>query len=375
MLKGVYLTLMMGRIVPEPVPLQVVEALKNVQVSISSSQRSGFQLTLNVGQRSLINRELLPSGYFDTLNRVIIIATVKGNPNVLMDGVIARIELAPSNEPGQSTLTVTGEDVTRIMDLVDISGVPYPAMSAEARVALILAKYTATYGIIPKVIPSIFVNVNLPTAKIEGHQGTDLQYINQLAANVGYVFYVEPGPKPGANVAYWGPEIKSGLPQPALTIDSDASTNVESLSFNFDGFAKTKYVALIQEPTTKISIPIPVPDINLINPTLGKNLPTSFQVKPIRDFAKYTPTQAAATLLAKTARSANVVGASGSLNVLRYGRVLKARQLVGVRGAGQLYDGLYYVNRVTHNIQQGEYKQNFTLSRNALIASNQRVTV
>ena len=59
---------------------------------------------------------------------------------------------------------------------------------------------------------------------------------------------------------------------------------------------------------------------------------------------------------------------NGSLNVVRYGHILKPRQLVGVRGAGLAYDGLYYVDSVTHNIKRGEYKQNFTLSRDGLIS-------
>ena len=43
--------------------------------------------------------------------------------------------------------------------------------------------------------------------------------------------------------------------------------------------------------------------------------------------------------------------------MLRYGRVLQARRLVGVRGAGMAFDGLYYVQSVTHTIKRGEYKQ------------------
>jgi hypothetical protein len=49
--------------------------------------------------------------------------------------------------------------------------------------------------------------------------------------------------------------------------------------------------------------------------------------------------------------------------------VLKARKLVGVRGAGAAFDGLYYVKSVTHNIKRGEYKQSFTLSRNGLLST------
>jgi hypothetical protein len=78
--------------------------------------------------------------------------------------------------------------------------------------------------------------------------------------------------------------------------------------------------------------------------------------------------QAAGIGLAKAAKTAEVVTARGSLNVLRYG-VLKARELVGVRGAGMAFDGLYYVRSVTHNIQRGEYTQEFELSRNGLIST------
>jgi hypothetical protein len=49
--------------------------------------------------------------------------------------------------------------------------------------------------------------------------------------------------------------------------------------------------------------------------------------------------------------------------------VLNARSLVGVRGAGQAFDGLYYVKSVTHKIKRGEYKQSFTLTRNGLVST------
>jgi hypothetical protein len=147
MLKGFYLTLLIGPAVPVPAPEPVIDALTALQVTVGSGQRSGFQLTFAAGTSSVLNRVLLPSGYFDPTTRVIIVVTVNGMPNVLMDGVITRQDLAPSNDPGQSTLTITGEDLTRMMDLIDSTGTPYTAMPAEARVALILAHY-ATYGIV-----------------------------------------------------------------------------------------------------------------------------------------------------------------------------------------------------------------------------------
>ena len=72
---------------------------------------------------------------------------------------------------------------------------------------------------------------------------------------------------------------------------------------------------------------------------------------------------AALTALGKLFEGTDVVTASGQLDVLRYGKVFKARQLCSVRGGGAYYDGLYYVKSVTHDIKRGEYKQSFSLAR------------
>lgn len=85
------------------------------------------------------------------------------------------------------------------------------------------------------------------------------------------------------------------------------------------------------------------------------------------DTAKLNPVEALARSVARASASADAVTAQGQLDVARYGQVLKARGLVGVRGAGLAYDGLYYVKSVTHNIKRGEYTQSFTLTRNGLI--------
>ena len=58
--------------------------------------------------------------------------------------------------------------------------------------------------------------------------------------------------------------------------------------------------------------------------------------------------------------------------MLRYGRVLKRARLVGVRGAGIAFDGLYYVESVTSTLKRGEFKQSFTLTRNGLISITSR---
>lgn len=375
MLKGVYLTLLMGPVVPVPIPESVLDALTDITVTIASRSATGFQLTFTMSNQSpLQTLFLFTSGSPIPLLRVIIVVTINGTPDILIDGVVTNHEIKPGQDSQHSILTMTGKDLTQVMDYIDFTGIPYPATPAEGRVALILAKY-AVFGIVPAIVPSVFIDIPLPVDQIPHHQATDLKYIQHLADKVGYVFYISPGPSPGLNIAYWGPEIKVGAPQPALNINMDAHTNVESLSFNFDNSSKILPVINILNKETKIPIPIPVPDITPLSPPLGLIPPLPKTIKPIRGLAKYSPLQAVAVGLAKASYSAEAVTGSGSLNVLRYGRTLKARQLVGVRGAGPAFDGLYYVKSVTHKLKRGEYKQDFSLTRNGLVSTVPKVPV
>jgi hypothetical protein len=372
---SIHLTLMIGPGVPVPVSQAVLDSLVSVQVTTSSRDASGFQLQFTINNHSPLQTIfLLTGGSPIPLVRVIIAITVNGGTEVLMDGVMTNHELSPGTDPGHSTLTVTGKDLTQVMDYIDFSGIPYPAMPNEARVLLILAKYAAL-GIVPMVLPSVLVDIPIPTEQIPRQKGKDLAYIKSLAEEVGYVFYLDPGPTPGISTAYWGPEIKVGAPQPALNINMDAYTNVESLNFHFNADSKLLPVVYIQDPMTKVPIPIPIPDITPLNPPLGLIPPLPKGIEPITDTAKYSPIRGAMIGLAKAAKSADGVTGTGSLDVLRYGRVLKARGLVGVRGAGAAFDGLHYVNSVTHNLKRGEYKQNFTLGRNGLLSTVPTVPV
>lgn len=372
MLKGVHLTLMIGPLVPVPAPQSVVDALTSVQVT-SGANRSGFQLTFAVSKKSTLLTTLLPAGYFDPIvTRVILIATLGGLPNVLMDGIVTRQELQPSNEPGQSTLTLTGEDLSVLMDVVQ-KIFSYPAMPEVAQIYAALAPY-AMFGVVPVVIPPIISALRIPTSGWDSQFTTDLQFIRSRASGCGYVFYVEPGPLPGQSIAYFGPDIRIPVPQPALNVNMDAHSNVESLSFSLDGLAKKVRIFTILDPIThKTLIPIPAPNVNAFKPPLGLRPTPPAKIEFADDVAQMEPPEAAQRILAYFMNNSEAISGTGSLDVLRYGRVLRSRMLVGVRGAGLAYDGLYYVNSVTHNIKRGEYKQSFSVSRDGLISNTPRL--
>ncbi|WJN57317.1 hypothetical protein [Pseudomonas sp. SO81] len=372
MSNAVHLSLLIGPIIPLPVPAMLIDALEEVTVTSASEGASGFQLRFKVNSKSELNTLfLIAVGNNASLGvpplRVVLIVTLGGRPQPLFDGVLTNVEVQAGQNRQPGSITITGEDLTKVMDLIDFSGMPYPAMPIEARVALICAKYAA-FGIIPLPIPSFFTDVPIPIERIPAQQGTDLAYIRQLAGEVGHVFYIEPGEVPLTNIAYFGPEIKVGPPQPALNIDMDAHTNVESLNFSFDPTKGVLPIVFIQNQMTRVPIPIPIPNINPLQPPLGVLSTPLANLKMMKETAKMNPMQAISAGLAEAKKSQDAVTASGSLDVMRYGRILRPRKLVGVRGAGVAYDGLYYVSSVTSTLGRGKFTQSFNLSRNGLIS-------
>jgi len=355
---GVRLQLLVGPTVPLPAPYPLMDALVNVEVTNRDRDFDGFKITFTLGKDSLVDYGLLLSGLLDPPSRVIIIVIIGVLPEVLIDGIITNHQVAPSNKPGESTLHVFGKDISLKLDLEDKSET-YPNQPDSIIVTRLIASY-ATLGLVPNITPTTDVPIQID--RIPTQQGTDLDFIKELARRNGFVFYIEPTPIPGVNTAYWGLDNRLGLPQPALTMNMGPDTNVDSqITFSFDALGPATPQVTIVEPLTKLAIPIPVP--SGLYPPLASRPATSLRKTLPRNTANLNPAQAALEALSSVTESADAVTGSGELDAVRYGRALRARRLVGVRGVGYSYDGNYYVKEVTHRIKRGEYKQSFTLTR------------
>lgn len=373
--RGFYLTLMMGSFNANPVPEPVIDALTDVQVTSSMGSQGGFQLKFTLGKNSTL-QQMLVSGFFDPRTRVIIAVTVNGSTEVLIDGIITKQDVTPNIAAGKSTMTVTGLDLTALMDFIDLTGIPYPVIPLFAIVELILAKY-AVLGVTPVALPTLLSLVSNPLDQQPKQFGTDYAYITSLASEVGAVFYLDPGPTPGSSTAYWGPDITAltGGIQPALSINMDSNTNVDSLNFSYDGTLATQYFATVIDPNLGVPIPIPVPNVDLLKPSLAQNQATPLKVTQLLNLSGETTIKAALIALGKLMVTSEAITGNGELDVLRYGYILKIRQRAAVRGAGAYYDGEYYVKSVTHTIKRGQYKQSFSLARGGVGSTISTVSV
>jgi hypothetical protein len=372
------LNLLIGRVAPAPAPAELMTALESVEVNQSDDGDAGFsqgfQLVFRAErdksvakQVALLRHPLLQPG-----GRVIISVTLGGTPRVLMDGIITHHQFTPGKD---ATLVVTGKDLSVLMDMLELS-LGYPALPHEAIVALVLAKYVA-FGIVPEIIPPLSSWTATPMQQVPFQDATDRQYLRTLAQSHGYIFGIRPGPAPMMNLAYWGPLVKLGVPQKALNVDMGSSTNVESINFTYDSLAPEQVYGLVHVRDSAVPAPV------LTLASLGlQPLASSQAILANQPFVRKSrlayqgssPIEAFAEAQSRTnvSSEATVTG-TGALNALRYGAILTAPGVVGVRGVGEDYDGYYWVKNVKHQISPGEYKQSFTLTREGTGTTTQRM--
>jgi hypothetical protein len=351
---GVRLQLWMGPTIPVPVAPEVIRALSQATVQ-AGGQQDGFQLTFRLTRDTVLDYSLLDA--VAPMTRVSLGVLFGAMPEALMEGVITNVALTPSDTPGASTVTVSGRDVSVMMDLRE-KNQPYSNRPDNVVALELLAPY-AKYGVVPFAAP--VTDVPIETERTPQQTGTDLAHLRAMAQRNGYVFHVDPVGF-GASLAYWGPEVRGGFPQPALTIGMGPHGNTRGLSFSTDALAPVGVEATVLLPFLNIPISVPALPPLKLPPLAARPLP-AHRTRLRRDTAKNNPATAATRVVAEATNAPDPVSGQGQLDAVRYGGVLRPRKLVGVRGAGFTHDGLYYVESVSHTITPGGFTSGFTLKR------------
>ncbi len=367
-LLGIHLTLMIG---PDPVaapaPLPIMEALAEVEVESGDAGRSGFRLTFTVGRGGpfdLVDFALVANPLLGVNARAILIASFNAIPSVLMDGLVTRRDLVPGNRPGEGRLILSGQDLGVAMERTTTPQ-QHPAMEETTLAAFIALNY-AQYGMIPMVLPPPVMDPVVPVDRTPVQLSNDWDFLNELAERHGYVTYVEPGPVPFVNTLYWGPRVKPGLQQKALSVNLGPESNAFDLAFANDALAPERVETQVQDRLTGQVMPVMTP-VSTRAP-LGA-VPDYLRLgQAVRTRSMPTPGLSMVQALGRAqahfdASVDDSVTATGSLDTLRYNGLLRAREKVDLRGAGFTFDGTWVVRRVRHRIASGSYTQDFTLSR------------
>jgi phage protein D len=210
-------------------------------------------------------------------------------------------------------------------------------------------------------LPTPTTDIPIELQRTPNQAETDLKFIQRLARRNGFVFYVAPLTI-GTNEAYFGPDLRAGILQPAINVGLGPSTNADSLDVTTDSTAPVSGTGTFYESTLGVTLPIPpLPSLKL--PPLTSSPVAAKRTTLLRGEAHQGATRALAASAAAATNAPDPVQLTGTMDGVRYGTVLRARNLVGVRGAGATHDGIYFVSAVTHRVARGGYTQQFTLKR------------
>ncbi|MGV8965781.1 MAG: hypothetical protein ACOH2F_05835 [Cellulomonas sp.] len=360
------LTVLAGPTVPLPLPEPFISRLRSAHVSESDEARSAFSLTFDAGRSgpaAVLDTPMLTGSPLRPGARVSLVLTVGAIPTVLADGFVTRVELTPGQAAGGAQLTVFADDVSWLLDQEEVNR--DRPLDDYPQVLAILGPYAA-HGVVPMTIPPLDMDPPIPIERVPQQRDTDFQHLSALALAHGYVTYAIAGPLPAMSTFYWGPPIRVGLPQPAITIDQPPYTNVTSApTFRLDATTPVQVQGRAVDPRTGATVPVrSVPPLRLPLSALPLWL-TNASDSRVR-LVEQSGSSTIGTLAraqAEAERGADAVVATGELDGSRYGGVLRPRGLVGMRGAGWSHDGLWYVRRVEHQFAPGSYKQSFTLAR------------
>lgn len=369
---------------PANAPAWLMAAVQRVTVTQGDGGKTGdfqqgFQVILRAERptRASADYKLLSESLLDPGNRIIVTVTLDGRPRVLIDGIIAHRQLSPGSTAGTPTLTLSGKDISLLMDLEE-KDKNHAGLGDKEIAQAILGEYSR-YGIDPQVSEPSSTWTPTENERVPKQVTTDRAYLQELAARHSFIFRIKPGPTPKKNAGYWGPLEYSDTAQRALTTNMGAGTNVVSLDFTDDALAPTQVFGAVNSDNAAEATTI----------TIGKTSTETSLSKTSRlgadaDFVRTlrlvysgaNATQARALAQAKADHTAaNTLRATGIVDTFRYGDLLMAPGIVGVRGAGGNYDGNYYIRKVTHQIGRGEYKQHFVLTREGPGSTTQKVEI
>ncbi len=191
---------------------------------------------------------------------------------------------------------------------------------------------------------------------------TDVVFLRQRAAANGYELIFSQGQ------VYFGPWRLESTAQATINVYAGRDTHCSTLSVTFDGHHPDKVGFDTAETSgSGVTNQILEPDFA----SLG-NTPVDSNDAGLADFVWMLSrnegvgeAELQATAQRKVNEASMKIKAEGELDGSAYGHVLRVGEPVGLDGVGEMHNGIYYVDAVTHTFTSTGYRQKFVLLRNA----------
>jgi phage protein D len=364
-----------------------------LEVDERADDASSFHLSLDMAPTDAGDWDALADGRFGLLHRVTIgfgvgepDATAPAVREVVFDGYITAVEpvFGPSRVP-DSSLELYGLDASCLMHLEERTR-SFSGLTDAAIVRQIYGEYG--FGLdVQETAP-----VRDETRGMVLQRGTDAELIRMLARRQGYEAYVERASAPvgtgsGATremVGHFHLSRADAAPQPELALMPAATPSLISLRARWESHRPTEVRgAHVDERTRRIrSATVASSRLKKLGATTRADILKARMAAVLPKRPKTTgvglqvaevphDTPEVENLAWSDFRDADwLAEASGVVQGQRYPRILRSRRPVGVKGAGKLMDGVWYVRNARHrwvwDEAQPRYEVDVDLARNAL---------
>jgi phage protein D len=348
----------------QPASSRVLAAVKQIEVEDHATLADMMRLRLAVSVREGGSGwTLLDEGIFTRLAKLrISVAVGAGAATPLLEAYVVDVDTNFSTDPGGSELAVTAMDPTVLMHLEEkVKAWPN---QKDSDVASAIFSDSA-YGFSAVVESTKLSRQESDHTLIQ--RGSDIQFLEQLADRNGFECFVALNDQ-GVVEGHFHPPKPGGQSQGTLTVNMGSATNVNRFRARYDmlGPAVARAATVDVDDASSQS-----GDANEASQAGEMGAESSTPVDRPRKVLLSQLGMGSAGEVQQYAqavvdRSSWSIVAEGELNTVAYGKVLRAKQPVMVRGVGQQFSGRYYVERVLHTITgDGTWTQRFTLRRNA----------
>lgn len=294
-------------------------------------------------------------------NKVKISVNLADEEVELIAGYITQIKPHIDPDESSSFLEIWGMDATSLMSLEEkIKDWPNKKDSDIAR------QIFQSYNLTPEVEDTAVVHDEAVATIIQ--RETDIQFLKRLARRNGFECFVKD------ETGYFRKPILTEAPQPILAAHFGLETNLVYFDAKLNALRPIA-VEMHQIDTIGKQIQDAVIGTNEQR-QLGREGPLSVTA-PNNIVARLFVKHAVATsqpeienlCRALFDEAEQFITAQGEIDSVLYGAVLRAKNLVPIKGVGELFSGLYYVTNVKHVFNVERYVQRFSARRNAMAPS------
>lgn len=341
-----------------PADEKILGSIGEIKVDQAIGMAAEAELQMSIGADATGRWSGMEEDFAQPFKRVRVEVKIQNNGFVpLIDGAIVGQDFELSATPNNSKMVLVVQDDSILLNQ-DEEVELYENKTPDEIAQQLFQKYGLTPDTDPVATPAGGLGRFLV------RRGTAMQFLLELARRHGLFVYVEPDDTPGSSRGVFKqPDLSSGE-YPDLQL-MGPNYNINNFTARFDGLRPLKARAA---------------NVDITNQNIITGNADSSSTSPQGGTAVHDMLQAGQVILARTreetadldaATSAAVdhsgwaYSANAEVVADNYSGVLLPYKVITVRGAGGYISGDWLISQVTHTINDSEYKQSFTLRRNA----------